>query len=101
MVPLYVPAVAEPGIATVIGLAGRLVLATSAKPAASAAPSKSMLYWLGLPVTPEYESSAEVSPIQTSGFPANVIVGLAKMVMEIGIDALGHPTDVFVTINSA
>ena len=49
----YVLAVAVIGIDIAIGLGVRNALDISTKPAASAAGSKSMLYWDGVPVTPE------------------------------------------------
>ena len=49
-VAVYDPAAAPAGTVITIGVAGKAVTATSAKPAVLAAALKSMVYWVGDPV---------------------------------------------------
>ena len=52
IVALYTPATVFAGTVIPIGLTGNAVKAMSLNPAASAAASKSIVYWLGVPVVP-------------------------------------------------
>ena len=92
------PTPAAPGTVIPIGVAGIDVFGTSAKPAASAAALKSMLYSLAPPVTAVYGKSAVVLPTQTVGLVPSVMVGLAKIVTVIALPGLAHPVVLFLTV---
>ena len=74
ILPVYVPAGALGGSGILRGEAGRFAVLISAMPAALAALSQSILYWLGLPVVVN-DKLADVLCSQTAAIGDGVIVG--------------------------
>ena len=75
----------------VIGVSGKAVKVTSAKPATSAVASKSILYWFGVLVVALYGKFADVVPEQTDGLLPRVIVGVLALCVMVMDSVSVHP----------